>query len=176
MTVWSGAKGSVEEWVDENAPKLAQLSDSIFNFAEPSLREYKSSKLLAGFLDERGFETQLGVAGLPTAFVSSWGTKGPVFGFMAEYDAIPDRSQKAVPWEEPTVPSGPGFTDAHNMLGSASCFGAVAVKEAAEKHGLDLQVRVFGTPAEKLCVGKPYMARDGLFEGLDAMLAWHPGG
>lgn len=176
MSGWKGAKASVQEWIDGNASELARLSDTIFGYAEPSLREYKSSRLLCGFLEKNGFAVKSGVADMPTAFDSSWGDEGPMIGFFAEYDAIPDRSQKAVPWEEPDTPSGPGFTDAHNMLGSAACFAAVALKEAAEKHGLKVRVRVYGTPAEKLCVGKSYMARDGLFDGLDAMLAWHPGG
>jgi len=97
-------------------------------------------------------------------------------GFFAEYDATPGHSQKAVPWEEPAVPHGPGFTDAHNMIGVASCFAAAALKETATKHGIGTRIRLLGTPAEKLCVGKPYMARDGLFDGMDALLAWHPGG
>jgi aminobenzoyl-glutamate utilization protein B len=62
------------------------------------------------------------------------------------------------------------------MLGVASCFAAVALKETVEKHGIHSKIKLLGTPAEKLCVGKPFMARDGLFEGMDALLAWHPGG
>jgi aminobenzoyl-glutamate utilization protein B len=62
------------------------------------------------------------------------------------------------------------------MLGVASCFAATAFKEALERHELPARIKLLGTPAEKLCVGKPFMARDGLFEGMDALLAWHPGG
>ncbi len=169
-------KATAEKWVEGNAAELAEMSDKIFSYAEPGLREYKSSKLLVDYLRRNDFDVEVGVSGMPTAFNSEWGEKGPVIGFFAEYDATPGHSQKAVPWEEPAVPYGAGFTDAHNMLGVASCFAAVALKESSEHHNLPVKIKLLGTPAEKLCVGKPFMARDGLFEGMDALLAWHPGG
>ena len=176
MSILSEEKATAEKWVDDNAVEMAEMSDKIFDYAEPGLREYKSSKLLVDYLRKSSFNVETGVSDMPTAFSSEWGEKGPVIGFFAEYDATPGHSQKAVPWDEPVVPYAPGFTDAHNMLGVASCFAAIALKETAEKHGIDAKIRLLGTPAEKLCVGKPFMARDGLFEGMDALLAWHPGG
>jgi len=176
MGTWSEEKGTAEKWFDDNAAEMAEMSDKIFAYAEPGLREYKSSKLLVDYLRRNGFEVEAGVSDMPTAFNSEWGEKGPTIGFFAEYDATPGHSQKAVPWEDPAVPYGAGFTDAHNMLGVASCFAAVALKETVEKHGIHAKIKLLGTPAEKLCVGKPFMARDGLFDGMDALLAWHPGG
>ena len=176
MSSWSDEKKTAAEWVDDNAAEMAEMSNKIFSFAEPGLREYKSSKLLVDYMRRSGFTVEAGVSGMPTAFKSDWGDKGPVIGFFAEYDATPGHSQKAVPWDEPAVQYGAGFTDAHNMLGVASCFAAVAVKETSEKHKIPVKIRLLGTPAEKLCVGKPFMARDGLFDGMDALLAWHPGG
>jgi len=176
MGTWKGEKGTAEAWVEECAPTMAEMSDRIFEYAEPGLREYKSSKLLVDFLRKQGFAIETGVSEMPTAFKAEWGDGGPTIGFFAEYDATPGHSQRAVPWDEPAVPYGAGFTDAHNMLGVASCFAATATKVAAEKHNIPVKIRLLGTPAEKLCVGKPFMARDGLFEGMDAMLAWHPGG
>jgi len=176
MSCWTEEKGTALGWVEENASRMAEMSDTVFRWAEPGLREYRSARLLADFLRGEGFTVAEGVAGMHTAFTSEWGEGGPVMGFFAEYDATPGHSQKPVPWYEPEVPHGPGFTDAHNMLGVASCFAACALKEASEAHGIPVRIRLLGTPAEKLCVGKPYMARDGLFEGMDAVLAWHPGG
>lgn len=176
MSSWSGEKATAAKWVDDNSEEMAEMSDRIFGYAEPSLREFKSSKLLVDYLRRNGFDVDMGVSEMPTAFVSRWGENGPTIGFFSEYDASPDRSQKAVPRHEPAVPHGAGFTDAHNMLGAASCFAAVALKETAERHNLHVRIRLLGTPAEKLCIGKPFMARDGLFDGIDAVLAWHPGG
>jgi aminobenzoyl-glutamate utilization protein B len=172
----SVAKRSAVEWINAKSGKMAKMSDTLFAWAEPGLREQKSARLLIDYLRENGFNVEEGVSGMPTAFVANWGERGPVIGLFAEYDATPGHSQKAVAWEEPAVPHGPGFTDAHNMIGVASCVAAVGLKETAKEHGLDVRIKLLGTPAEKLCVGKPYMARDGHFEGMDALLAWHPGG
>ncbi len=172
----SAAKRSAVEWIDVNSGKMAEMSDTLFAWAEPGLREYKSARLLIDYLVENGFEVTEGVSGMPTAFVARWGEEGPVMGLFAEYDATPGHSQKAVAWEEPAVPHGPGFTDAHNMIGVASCVAAVGLKEVSMEHSIEMRIKLLGTPAEKMCVGKPYMARDGHFEGIDALLAWHPGG
>ena len=172
----SMAKTTAAEWIDENSTEMGEMSDTIFGYAEPGLREYKSMRLLVNYLLRNDFTVQEGVSGMPTAFRSEWGNKGPIIGFFAEYDATPGHSQKPVPWEEPAVPYGPGFTDAHNMLGVASCFAAVALKKTAEKHNIPVKIRLLGTPAEKLCIGKPFMARDGLFDDMNVLLAWHPGG
>jgi aminobenzoyl-glutamate utilization protein B len=155
---------------------MADMSGKIFRWAEPGLREYRSAELLIDYLREQGFGLEVGVAGMPTAFIARWGEGRPEIGLFAEYDATPGHSQRAVPREEPDIPNGPGFTDAHNMLGVASCVAAAALRVAAEEFGIGLSIRLLGTPAEKLCVGKPYMARDGFFDGMDAVLAWHPGG
>ena len=176
MKEWTEEKRTAMEWVEANASQMAEMSNTVFRLAEPGLREYKSAKLLINYLQRQGFEVKEGVADMPTAFVATWGEERPEIGFFAEYDATPGHSQKPVPWEEPEVPQGPGFTDAHNMLGVASCFAAAALKEAAQTHNLSVKIRLLGTPAEKLCVGKPYMARDGFFDGMDTVLAWHPGG
>ena len=172
----SKIKETVHTWLEDNAVQMFKMSDQLFKWAEPGLREYKSSKLLAEYLEKLGFEIEMSVSNMPTAFNSEWGNEGPVIGLFAEYDATPGHSQKPIPYNKPDVPYAPGFTDAHNMLGVASCFSAGALKAAIEDHGLKARIRLLGTPAEKLCVGKPYMARDGWFDGMDCLLAWHPGG
>jgi aminobenzoyl-glutamate utilization protein B len=176
MSGWSTSKRFAVDWVGGRVAEMGEMSDTIFGYAEPGLREYRSARLLVDYLCRQGFTVEEGVSGMPTAFKADWAEGGPVIGFFAEYDATPGHSQKPVPWDEPAVPYGPGFTDAHNMLGVASCFAAVALKEVSQKFGIPVRVRLLGTPAEKLCVGKPFMARDGLFDGMDALLAWHPGG
>jgi len=167
-------KKTALDWIGKNEHKIIGLSDTIWGYAEPALREFKSAKLHCDFLRENGFQVEEGVAGMPTAFVAQYGLGKPVIGFYAEYDATPGNSQKPVPYKEPVVPHGPGFEDAHNMLGAASTGAVVAAKEAIEKHNLRGTVKLFGTPAEKLLVGKCYLAREGYFDDLDAVLGWHP--
>jgi aminobenzoyl-glutamate utilization protein B len=73
MSNWSGEKGTAAKWVDDNAAEMAEISDKIFSYAEPGLREYKSSKLLIDFLKRNDFDVETGVSGMPTAFTSTWG-------------------------------------------------------------------------------------------------------
>jgi aminobenzoyl-glutamate utilization protein B len=172
----SSTRKSAIDWLEENSREMFDMSDLLFKWAEPGLREFKSGKHLAEYMKQQGFKVEMDIANMPTAFNSTWGEEGPVIGFFAEYDATPGHSQKPVPYESPYVLYGPGFTDAHNMLGVAGCFSAVSLKNVIVEYNLKAQIRLIGTPAEKLCVGKPYMARDGWFDGMDCLLAWHPGG
>ena len=174
MSEVSKEKKTVLDWIEENAGKITGLSDQVWGLAEPAFREFKSAKLHCDLLRESGFEVEEGAAGMPTAFVARYGSGKPVIGFYAEYDATPGNSQKPVPYKEPVVAHGPGFEDAHNMLGAASTGAAIAVKEAIKRHKLQGTVKLFGTPAEKLCAGKPFLAKEGYYDDLDALLGWHP--
>jgi aminobenzoyl-glutamate utilization protein B len=164
----------VADAVAAQLPQANHLSDSIGRLAEPGLGEYQSAQALVDYLRAAGFEVSLGVANMPTAFVAEAGSDGPVIGLMCEYDATPGDSQQPVPYPAPIAPDAGGFPDVHNAIGAASAGAAVATLESLKSLGLGGRVRVFGTPAEKICLGKPHMARAGLFDGLDAMLAWHP--
>jgi aminobenzoyl-glutamate utilization protein B len=165
---------AARSWIDSRTATITALNDQIWRWAEPGLREYRSATALCGFLREAGFSVEEGVAGMPTAFVGTWGTEGPVIGLMAEYDATPGDSQAAVPYPSELDPDAGGFPDLHCGIGTASVAAAAAAAAALAQHGLPARLKVFGSPAEKLCVGKPFLARDGYFDGLDAVLAWHP--
>ena len=69
----------------------------IWNFAEVGFKEVKSSALLQQTLKDNGFIIEAGVAGIPTAFVATYGSGSPVIGILAEFDALPGLSQKAKP-------------------------------------------------------------------------------
>jgi aminobenzoyl-glutamate utilization protein B len=161
-------------WLDENRAKLEGMSRAIWDFAEIGMLEYRSSEYLAGVLEESGFAVKRGVAGMPTAFVASYGSGKPVIGINAEYDALPGLSQKVSTRKEPVEQGAPGHGCGHNLFGSASVMAALAVKEVMDKHKLDGTVRLFGCPAEETLVGKIFMVRDGVYDGTDAVLSWHP--
>jgi aminobenzoyl-glutamate utilization protein B len=170
----SVAKLAAVSAVDRHARDLEDLSDRIWAYAETALREHKSAAALADYAEQQGFRVQRGVAGLPTAFVASYGQGHPVIGVMGEYDALPGLSQKALPEKVPLVPGAPGHGCGHNLFGAASLGAAIAIKEQIASGKLHGTVIFFGTPAEEDYGGKIYMARDGLFEAVDAVLAWHP--
>jgi len=69
----------------------------IWNFAEVGYKEIKSSSLLKKTLLDQGFSIDSGVAGIPTAFVATYGSGSPVIGILAEFDALPGLSQAAAP-------------------------------------------------------------------------------
>jgi aminobenzoyl-glutamate utilization protein B len=168
------AKQSAVNAVDRHAAELAELSDRIWAYAEIALREHRSAAALADHAERQGFRVQRGVAGMPTAFVATYGKGRPVIGVMGEYDALPGLSQKALPEKVPLVEGAAGHGCGHNLFGAASLGAAIAIKEQIEAGRLKGTVVFFGTPAEEDVGGKTYMVRDGLFRDVDAVLAWHP--
>jgi aminobenzoyl-glutamate utilization protein B len=170
----SVAKLAAVHVVDREAAELARLSDRIWTHAETALREHRSAAALADFAARQGFRVQRGVAGLPTAFVAAYGAGRPVIGVMGEYDALPGLSQQARPERAPLVEGAAGHGCGHNLFGAASLGAALAIKEQIAAGRLRGTVVFFGTPAEEDAGGKIYMAREGLFDGVDALLAWHP--
>lgn len=170
----SANKQSVIQTVDKNQANNIKMSDAIWAYAETALLEYKSSKLLADYAEEKGFRVKRGVAGMPTAFTAEYGSGKPIIGIMGEYDALPGISQKAQPTKEPLEVGGNGHGCGHNLFGVASLSAAIAIKELIQAGKLKGTIRFYGTPAEESVGGKIYMARDGLFNDLDVCLDWHP--
>ncbi|RLI10677.1 amidohydrolase [Candidatus Bathyarchaeota archaeon] len=161
-------------WIEENEKRIIEVSDAIWGFAELGLREFKSSKLLADELERHGFRVERGVAGMPTAFVATWGEGRPVIGVMGEYDALPGLSQKPVPYKEPLKEGAPGHGCGHNIHGTSGMAGAIAVRYAMEEAGIQGTIKFYGTPAEESASGKVWMVRAGVFDGVDAVLSHHP--
>ncbi|MFP4082784.1 MAG: amidohydrolase [Candidatus Aminicenantes bacterium] len=160
--------------VDQQSPLLIDVSNAIWEYAETALQEYQSSKLLAEILEKQGFSVKTGVAGLPTAFVASFGEGKPVIGILAEYDALPGLSQDNTPYKKVLKEGEAGHGCGHNLFAAGSLGAALAVKELISTQNLNGTVRLYGCPAEEDVGGKLYMAREGLFDDLDACLAWHP--
>ncbi|MHC4678141.1 MAG: amidohydrolase, partial [Planctomycetota bacterium] len=161
--------GSIEAVIEEMATKL-------WDYAELPLHERRSADLLIGKLEQAGFGIETNVAGMPTAFVATYGKGAPVVGILAEYDALPGVGNEPVPERKPRadgVTSGHGC--GHNIFGAASVGGAIALKQLMEKENLKGTLKLFGTPAEETIIGKVYMAKAGIFDGLDAVIEWHPG-
>jgi aminobenzoyl-glutamate utilization protein B len=168
------AKKIAENWVNNNENHLAEISDAIWNYAELGYIEFKSARLLADELENHGFEVIRGIAGIPTAFVGSWGKNKPIIGVMGEYDALPGLSQKAVPYKEPIEVGAPGHGCGHNIHGTSGLGGAIALKYAIEKTGIKGTVKFFGCPAEEMLSGKVWMVREGVFDEVDVVLSHHP--
>jgi len=161
--------------VEDHGGELIGLSDSIWRYAELALHETRSAAALADYLERQGFVVERGVADMPTAFVATYGSGSPVIGILAEYDALPGLSNRVETRKVPLVEGEPGHGCGHNIFGTGSVGAAVAAREVIEQFHLEGTIKLFGCPAEETVVGKVYMAKAGVFDGLDVCLDWHPG-
>jgi aminobenzoyl-glutamate utilization protein B len=174
QTVDDPKKNEILRIIDQKSQLLIEVSDKIWEHAEIALMEYESSKLLEEILEKEGFRVERDVADLPTAFVATFGSGSPVIGILAEYDALPGLSQDSTPYKKVLQEEGSGHGCGHNLFGAGSLGAALALKEVMAKYSMQGTLKFYGCPAEEDIGGKLYMARAGLFNDLDACLAWHP--
>lgn len=152
-----------------------QIALKIWDYAEVGYQETKSSALLQEQFKKEGFTLEAGVAGIPTAFVASYGSGHPIIGIMGEFDALPGMSQAAVPERKLIEGQNAGHACGHHVFGAGSASAAVAVKHWMTTTKQAGTIRFYGTPAEEGGSGKVYLVRAGLFNDVDAMLHWHAG-
>ncbi|NKB43873.1 MAG: amidohydrolase [Alphaproteobacteria bacterium] len=169
-----GFKRDAWSWLDSQTQVLETANQNIWSYAEIGLAENKSSKELQDLLIDNGFSVESGVAGMPTAFVATYGDSGPVIGILAEFDALPGVSQAASP--VPTLGPNPeaGHACGHSVFGVGSTGAALAIKELIAAGAFEGTIKLYGTPAEETGIGKVYMLRAGYFKDDDVILNWHP--
>ncbi|MFP7570005.1 amidohydrolase [Marivita sp. S2033] len=167
-----------DRWVADHARDLSDWCAHIFDLAEPAWREYQSAAWYVERLRAEGFDVEDGSGGMPTAFCARWTNgDGPTIGMYAEYDAVPANSQAAWPERAPRDDTGwqaAGHTDPHSALGIGSLGGVLATKAAMQEQGIRGTLQLTGEPAEKVRGSKPIHAAQGYYDGLDAMLSFHP--
>ena len=146
----------IENWLTTNKKELIHIASDIFCHPETAYQETYSSKRLADFLETQGFRVTWKTAGIDTAFTAVWGK--PMLGFLAEYDALPEI----------------GHACGHNLLGTAVCAAACALKEDMTASGAQGTIIVYGCPAEEIMSGKIVMNAAGVFDELDVGVMWHP--
>lgn len=169
-------KKEVMKRIDQLEPLINEISDTLWDYSELGLKEHRTVAYLTETLEKEGFQVERGVADLPTAFVATYGAGKPVIGILAEYDALPGVGNQSVPERRPRedgVTNGQGC--GHNLFGAASVGAAIALKQEMMDGQIEGTVKLFGTPAEETLIGKVYMVKAGVFDGLDAVLDWHPG-
>ena len=169
------AKEIILHHITDQDEKLSYIAKDIWDHPQVALQEEYAASLLAKELEADGFSIEWGAGGMPTAFVATWGEGSPIIGFLGEYDALPGLSQTISTSKKPIEQGGPGHGCGHNLFGTA-CMGSVmGLKRAMEAENIGGTIRFYGCPAEETLVGKTYMARDGVFDDLDAAISWHPG-
>lgn len=151
-----------------------KIALTIWDYAELGFKEDQSTALLQTTLKDNGFTVEAGVAGVPTAFVATYGSGLPVIGILAEYDALPGISQDNSPTKTPNANSSCGHACGHHLFGTGSVAAGIAIKKLLETGKIKGTIKVFGCPAEEGGSGKVYMVREGLFNNVDIVLHWHP--
>src|ERR1700730_11153407 len=144
-TLMADDKSALLQKMDTQTAHFGEVSRKIWEFAELGYKENKSAELLKSELRSAGFTIADNVAGIPTAFTATWGQGKPVIGIMGEYDALPGLSQEDVPERKPRVNAGPGHGCGHNLLGTASLFAAVTLKDWMADQKIPGTIRFYGT-------------------------------
>ena len=167
-------KQQARQKVDAKSDFTQIMVDALFSFSELGFQEFETSKFVTDSLEKEDFEISRGVAGMPTAWVASWGSGKPVIGFMADIDGLPETSQKpGVAYHDPLIPGGPGHGEGHNAGQAVNVTAAVVVKNLMQKYRLAGTLRLYPGVAEELLASRNYMVRAGLFKDVDIMLSTH---
>ena len=153
-----------------------QMVDSIFSFGELGFQEVETHRYLIDLLKKNGFTVQEGIAGIPTAFMATWGSGKPVIALGSDIDGIPQASQKpGVAYHAPLIEGAPGHGEGHNSGQAVNITAAIAVKKLMEREKLPGTIRIWPGTAEELVGTKAYFVRDGFFKDVDVALFTHVG-
>jgi aminobenzoyl-glutamate utilization protein B len=153
-----------------------QMIDQIFSFGELGFQEFETSRYIVEVLRRNGFRVEQGIAGIPTAFVATWGSGKPVIALGSDIDCIPQASQKpGVAYRDPIVVGAPGHGEGHNSGVPLDITAALAVKKIMEREHLPGTIRIWPGVAEELLAGKAFYVREGLFKDVDVTLFAHVG-
>ena len=167
-------KADLTGQIDSMKKQAQVMVDSVFSFGELGYQEFETSKYLTGILEKEGFKIERGVAGIPTAWVASWGEGKPVISLGSDIDDIPQASQKpAVAWHEPMIEGAPGHGEGHNSGVPLNITAALAVKKIMEREHLKGTIRLWPGVAEEELGTKAYYVRSGLFKDVDIVLFAH---
>ena len=148
----------ISDTVDKHGAELKGLSLKIHKCPELGLEEFNACKWQTDLLRKMGFEVKSPYCGLKTAYFAKSGKSGPVFCFLAEYDALPEI----------------GHACGHNLICSAAIGAGKALAETLRKEKISGTVIVMGTPAEEGKGGKVKILSKNGFDNIDAVMMAHP--
>ncbi|MCX6950642.1 MAG: amidohydrolase [Verrucomicrobia bacterium] len=169
-------KAQVARDIDAMKKQIQVMNDMVFSFAELGFHETETSKYLTGILEKEGFTIERGIAGMPTAWMASWGAGKPVISLGSDIDCIPQASQKpGVAYHDPLIEGAPGHGEGHNSGQPLNIAAAIAVKRLMERERLPGTIRLWPGVAEELLGGKAFLIRAGYFKDVDVALFSHIG-
>lgn len=153
------AKHRLADIVDRHRTEILELSHRIHANPEPAFEERQAANWVAQAVARHGYVVEHPAGRLESAVrgrLSGGSGPGPRIGILAEYDALP----------------GLGHGCGHNMMAASGVGAAIALAKIAPE--LAGEIVFLGTPAEERGSGKQWMIDDGLLDGLDAALLFHP--
>ncbi|MEJ2204070.1 MAG: amidohydrolase [Gemmatimonadota bacterium] len=171
-----GLKDVALQMVQERSKLVQEIIDQLFSFGELGMQEFETQRYLTGLLEEQGFQVELGVAGMPSAWTARWshGTGEPVIAMGSDVDGIPQSSQKpGVGYRDPIIPMAPGHGEGHNSGQAVNIVGALVVKELMEREDIDGTILIWPGIAEEQVASKAFFVREGVFDGVDVNLFTH---
>src|ERR1700722_4756402 len=169
-------KADLTGQIDGMKKQAQVMVDSVFSFGELGFQEFETSKYLSGVLEKEGFTVERNYAGIPTAWVASWGSGKPVISLGSDIDDIPQASQKpGVGWHDPMIEGAPGHGEGHNSGVPLNIVAAIAVKKIMEREHLKGTIRLWPGVAEERVATKAYYVKAGLFKDVDVCLFTHVG-
>ena len=169
-------KQQITHEVDGNAKLVQVMIDTIYSYGELGFQEFETSKYLTDLLEKNGFKVERGIAGIPTAWMATWGSGEPVIALGSDLDCIPQASQKpGVAYHDPIIPGAPGHGEGHNSGQAVNIVAALAVKDVMTKNHIAGTLKIWPGVAEELLGAKAYYVRDGYFKNIDAVLFSHVG-
>jgi aminobenzoyl-glutamate utilization protein B len=172
----AGIKADLAGQIDGMKKQAQVMADTVFSFGELGFQEFETSKYLSGILEKEGFRIERGYAGIPTAFVASWGEGKPVISLGSDIDDIPQASQKpGVAYHDPMIEGAPGHGEGHNSGMPLNILAAIAVKKVMEREHLKGTIRLWPGVAEEDLGTKAYYVRAGMFKDVDICLFTHVG-
>ncbi len=169
-------KGEVLEMVEGRAKQVQEIVDMLFSFGELGFQEFETQRYLTGILQEAGFDIELGVAGMPSAWTARWenGTGSPVIAMGSDVDGIPQSNQKpGVAFREPILSMAPGHGEGHNSGQAVNIVAALSVKELMQRENIDGTLLIWPGIAEEQLGSKAFFVRDGVFDDVDVNLFTH---
>lgn len=160
--------------VDRMQTFTQQMVDQIFSYSELGFQEVETSRYVTGILEKNGFRVERGVAGIPTAWVATYGSGKPVIAYITDIDCIPRASQKpGVAYHDPLIDGAPGHGEGHNSGMAVNVTASLVLKKMMEEHKLAGTIKIFPGVAEEILGSKAFYVRAGLFKDVDIVLGTH---
>ena len=171
-------KAEAEQMIQDRAKLAQEIVDHLFSFGELGMQEFETQRYLTGILEEEGFDIELGVAGMPSAWTATWsnGSGEPVIALGSDVDGIPQSNQKpGVAYRDPILSMAPGHGEGHNSGQAVNIVAAIVVKELMQRDGINGTLLIWPGVAEEQVASKAYFVREGVFEDVDVNLFTHVG-